>query len=61
MRPICIKGYKISKFLIKTDKVIYPMLDTKYLESLPLYKESYIQIIPVENNHYKLIKFIFIQ
>ena len=61
MKLICVKGRRISKFLIKTNKVTYPMLDTKYLESLPLYKESYIQIIPVENNHYKLIKFIFIQ
>lgn len=60
MTPICIKGRKISSFLIQTDKVTYPMEDTKYLETLPLYKESYISIKPLPNGNYKLLKFLFI-
>lgn len=60
MTPICIKGRKISSFLIQTDNVTYPMEDTKYLETLPLYKESYISIIKLPNGNYKLLKFLFI-
>lgn len=60
MKPFCIKGRKISNFLIQTEKVTYPMLDTEYLKMLPLYKESYIQIQRTQNNHYKLIKFLFV-
>lgn len=59
-RPFCVKGRKISSFLIQTDKVTYPMEDTKYLETLPLYKESYMQIQKLYNNQFKLLKFIFI-
>ena len=60
MTPICIKGRKISSFLIQTDNVTYPMEDTKYLETLPLYKESYISIAKLPNGNYKLLKFLFI-
>lgn len=60
MKPFCIKGRKISNFLIQTEKVTYPMLDTEYLKILPLYKESYIQIQRTQNNQYKLIKFLFV-
>lgn len=60
MKPFCIKGKRISNFLIQTEKVTYPMLDTEYLKMLPLYKESYIQIQRTQNNHYKLIKFLFV-
>jgi hypothetical protein len=60
MKPICIKGRKISKFLIQTDKVTLPMLDTKYLEMLPLYKEAYCNVRELSNNHYELLKFVFI-
>lgn len=35
-KSICIKGCKISNYLIQTDKITYPMKDTKYLETLPL-------------------------
>lgn len=61
MKPICIKGRKISNFLIQSEKITYPMLDTKYLETLPMYKESYIELQKQSNNHYKLLKFLFIQ
>lgn len=61
MKLICVKGRRISNFLIQTDRVTYPMLDTEYLKTLPLYKESYIQMQKTKNNHYKLIKFLFIQ
>ena len=37
------------------------MLNTKYLETLPMYKESYIELQKQPNNHYKLLKFLFIQ
>lgn len=60
MTPICIKGRKISSFLIQTDKVTYPMEDTKYLEMLPMYKESYMSIKKLPNGNYKLLKFLFI-
>ena len=59
-KPICIKGRKISNYLIQTDKISYPMKDTKYLETLPLWKESYCLIKKLPNNHYKLLKFLFI-
>lgn len=61
MKIICVKGRKISNFLIQTEKVTYPMLDTKYLELLPMYKESFIMMKLLPNNHYKLLKFIFVQ
>ena len=61
MKLICVKGRRISNFLIQTEKITYPMLDTEYLKMLPLYKESYIQMQKTQNNHYKLIKFIFIR
>lgn len=60
MKPICVKGRRISNYLIQTDKVTYPMEDTKYLEMLPLWKESYCMILPLRNNQYKLLKFTFI-
>ena len=60
MKPICIKGRKISNYLIQTDKVTYPMEDTKYLEMLPLWKESYCMILLLPNNQFKLLKFTFI-
>lgn len=56
---ICIKGKKISKFLIKSEKVTLPLIDTKYLESMPMWKECYI-LLKRENINYRLIKFIFI-
>lgn len=59
MRPICVKGKRISNFLIKTEKVTYPMEDTKYLQTLPLGKESYILMLRLKNNQYKLLKFLF--
>jgi hypothetical protein len=60
MRPFCVLGKKISTFLIKTEKAVYPMEDTKYLETLPLYKDSYILMVQTKNNHYKLLKFLFV-
>lgn len=60
MRPICIKGKKISNFLIQTSFKTYPMLDTKYLETVPLHKEIYATIIEQNNNHYKLLKYVFV-
>lgn len=36
------------------------MEDTKYLETLPLWKESYILMKKLKNNQYKLLKFLFI-
>ena len=57
---ICVKGRKISNFLIETEKVTYPMEDTKYLETLPLWKECYFLLKSLKNNQYKLLKFIFI-
>lgn len=60
MKRICIKGRKISNFLIQTDKVTYPMEDTKYLAMLPLYKESYILLQELANGNYKLLKYLFI-
>lgn len=60
MKPICIKGKRISNYLIKTDKVTYPIEASKYLETLPLWKEAYCMIRPLPNNHYKLLKFIFV-
>ena len=59
MKPICVKGKRISKYLIQTDKVTYPMEDTKYLEMLPMYKECYLVIQKLSNNQYKLLKYLF--
>ena len=56
---ICIKGQKISKFLIKSEKVTLPLIDTKYLESMPMWKECYI-LLKKEGIYYRLIKFIFV-
>lgn len=36
------------------------MEDTKYLETLPIGKESYILMLRLKNNQYKLIKFLFV-
>lgn len=60
MRLICVKGRKISKFLIQTEKVTYPLEDTKYLETLPLYKESYITLQKTKHGYYKLLKYLFL-
>ena len=60
MRPFCVKGRKVSNFLIQSDGVSYPMEDTKYLETLPLWKDSYIMMIQLPNRQYKLLKFLFI-
>lgn len=57
---ICVKGKKISNFLFQSEKATYPMEDTKYLETLPLYKECFVQIERLKNNQYKLLKFIFV-
>lgn len=59
MKPFCVKGRKVSNFLFQTEKVTYPMEDTKYLEILPLWKECYATIQKLPNNQYKLIKFIY--
>lgn len=61
MRQICVKGMKISNFLIKAEKKTYPMDNTKYLEMLPLYKESYITLQKQTNGQYKLMRFIFVK
>lgn len=60
IKNICIKGKKISNFLIQSEYKYYPMEDTKYLETLPLWKESYILLQKQKNNQYKLMKFLFI-
>lgn len=60
MRPFCVRGKRISNFLIQTEKATYPMEDTKYLKTLPLWKDSYILMIRLKNNQYKLLKFLFI-
>lgn len=60
MTPICIKGRKISSFLIQTEKVTYPMEDTKYLESVPLYKEGYASMKKLPNGNYKLLRFLYV-
>lgn len=59
-RPFCIKGKKISNFLIQSEKTTYPMEDTKYLETLPKWVESYIQMQKLQNGQYKLLKFLFV-
>lgn len=59
-RPFCIKGKKISNFLIQSEFRAYPMEDTKYLAILPLWKESYIEIQKTSKGLYKLLKFVFI-
>ena len=35
------------------------MLDTKYLDTLPFYKDSYIMMQRLPNNHYRLLQFLF--
>ena len=60
MRPFCVKGRKVSNFLIQSEKATYPMEDTKYLETLPLWKDSYIMMVQLPNRQYKLLKFLFI-
>lgn len=57
---ICLKGMKISNFLIKSEKITLPMLDTKYLAVMPMWKECYILVERQNNNLYKLMKFIII-
>jgi hypothetical protein len=59
-RLICIRGKKVSNFLIQSENVAYPMEDTKYLETLPLWKDSYILLIQTKFRMYKLLKFLFI-
>lgn len=60
MKPICVKGKRISKYLIQTEKVTYPMEDTKYLAMLPMYRECYLVIQKLSNNQYKLLKYLFV-
>ena len=60
MKPFCVKGRKVSNFLIQSEKATYPMEDTKYLETLPLWKDSYIMMVQLPNRQYKLLKFLFI-
>ena len=59
MKQICVKGMKISNFLFKTEKVTYPMEDTKYLAILPMYKECFATLQKLPNGQYKLIKFLY--
>ena len=59
MKPICVKGRRVSTFLIQADHITYPMVDTKYLQTLPMWKESYI-LLQKCGNQYKLLKFLFI-
>ena len=59
-KPFCIRGKKISNFLIQSENVAYPMEDTKYLETLPLWKDSYILLKQTRHRMYKLLKFLFI-
>ena len=58
MKQICINGVRISNFLVKSDKVTYPMLDTKYLTMLPFHTPCFMLLQRQSNNHYKLLKFI---
>lgn len=59
-RPFCIKGKKVSDFLIQSDKVTYPMENTEYLKTFPKWTESYIQMQKLQNGQYKLLKFLFV-
>lgn len=59
-KPFCIRGKKVSNFLIKSENIAYPMEDTKYLETLPLWKDCYILLIQTKFRMYKLLKFLFI-
>jgi hypothetical protein len=59
MKPICVKGRRVSTFLIQANHITYPMVDTKYLQTLPMWKESYILLQKQKNNQYKLIKFLY--
>ncbi len=58
---VCVKGKRVSKYLIETYKMYYPMLDTKYLDTLPFYKDSYIMMERLPNKHYKLLRYLFIR
>lgn len=60
MRLICVKGRRISNFLIQTNKRAYPMEDTVYLKTLPLHKESYITMQKNKQGTYKLLKYLFV-
>lgn len=59
MKPFCVKGRRISDFLIETEYTTYPMEDTKYLKTLPMWKDSYILIQRQKNNQYRLLKFLY--
>lgn len=59
MKPFCIKGRRVSDFLIETEYTTYPMEDTKYLKTFPMWKDSYILIQRQKNNQYKLLKFLY--
>ena len=59
MKPICVKGRRVSTFLIQANHITYPMVDTKYLQTLPMWKESYI-LLQKCDKQYKLLKFLFI-
>lgn len=58
-RPFCIKGKKISEFLIQAEHRAYPMEDTEYLKTLPLWKDSYIMLQKQKSGQYKLLRFLF--
>ena len=59
-KPFCIRGKKVSNFLIQSENVAYPMEDTEYLKTLPLWKDSYILLKQTRYRMYKLLKFLFI-
>lgn len=56
---ICLKGKKISNYLFQSEKVTLPLEASKYLDTLPLYKECFVLLKKLNNNNYKLLKFIF--
>lgn len=58
-KPFCIKGKKVSNFLIQSEHRSYPMEDTKYLATFPLWKDSYILLQKQKSNNYKLLRFLF--
>ena len=59
-KPFCIRGKKVSNFIIQSENVAYPMEDTEYLKTLPLWKDSYILLKQTRYRMYKLLKFLFI-
>ena len=60
-KPFCIKGKKVSTYLIQASHATYPMEDTKYLETLPLWKECYMMITKSKkSNNYKLLRYLFV-